>query len=1113
MKTGRDVSLFRQIQKLACGQPAPDLPDRELLRRYAARRDESCFEALLLRHGPMVLGLCRRMLPGEHDAEDAFQATFLALARGAASVRSAESLGAWLHGVARRLARKARAAAARRRRGEGRAPPREAPGPLEEVSLREARAVLDEELARLPERFRGPLVLCCLEGRARDEAAALLGCPLGTLKSRLEKARGLLRRRLARRGLTLTSALTAALLAPAAPAAVPPRLRQAVLRASAGGAATTPKRAVVLVLALGLIAGGTGATIHSLAAGGGPDRPAPEARPAEQEAAAPADRHGDPLPPGALVRIGTVRFRHEDRVASAAVSPDGKVIASCAGRAVYLWDAATGKELQRLEAHPLGATSIAFSPDGKALASGGRDNLIRLWGPATGKQVRELRGHRGSGRGWFFDGVHSLTFSPDARFLVSRGTDHTVRLWEVRTGKEVRQFQAPADRAWHLALAPDGKSLAASVTKGGWDQPGDVVLWEVATGKEVRRWATPNGSVSLAFSPDSKTLAGGRSKPDKVTAITLWDVPSGKELLHLAGHRGPVTSVAFSGDGKVLASAAAYPDRALRLWEVATGKPLRQIEQPTYGVTSVAFLDGGRALSSWGGSNALHFWDARTGKRLRHFQGDDAGVRTVAFSPDGRALVTVGTGRNQLHLWDAATGNELGRLEEDGNDITDVVFSPDGKLLASANADSTIRLWQPAAKKVLRRLRGHRGWVQTLAFSPGGRLLASSGEDNTIRLWDVLSQDSGKELRQWAANPGVYRLAFSPDGATLAMGAGAARKERGEHTVRAWDVATGKELRLVQQKDQAGVTSLAFSPDGRMLAAANLDGMIYFWELSTGRERLAIKHPGHLTAIALSPDGRTLASANDGQRRMATRDALLDTGNEGREVVRLWDVFSPEKEVHRFEGHRGGVTSLTFSADGRRLASGSHDTTALLWDVQTVLKRKRSGAVDLSREELQALLADLSGADAARAFQALGKLVGAPVQSVPFLKQHLRPVKGADPKRVAQLLADLDSETFKVRERAATELERLGPAAEPSLRRALEGRPGLEARQRIEQLLAKREAVRLSEARAVEVLEHVRSAEALRYLESLAAGAPGAALTREARAALGRVRNGPRPLP
>src|SRR5258708_25106408 len=183
MRTDVDVSLFRQIQKLACGQPVPGLPDRELLHRYVARRDKAAFEALLRRHGPMVLGLCRRLLPGEHNAEDAFQTTFLALARGAASVRSGESLGPWLHGVARRVALKARATTARRLSGEGRAAPREAAGPLEEVSLREARAILDEELALLPERFRAPLVLCCLEGRTRDEAAALLRCPLGTLKS------------------------------------------------------------------------------------------------------------------------------------------------------------------------------------------------------------------------------------------------------------------------------------------------------------------------------------------------------------------------------------------------------------------------------------------------------------------------------------------------------------------------------------------------------------------------------------------------------------------------------------------------------------------------------------------------------------------------------------------------------------------------------------------------------------------------------------------------------------------------------------------------------------------------------------------------------------------
>src|SRR5262249_22677992 len=222
--------LLHHIRHLA-GTPQSD---RELLRRFTEQRDGTAFAALVERHGPMVLGLCRRVLQHTHDAEDAFQATFLLLARKAASLRRQEAVGNWLYGAAYRVALKARTAARRRAAREGRAEqPITPPDPASELTLREARTLLDEELARLPERLRAALVLCCLEGATRDEAARHLGWPLGTLKRRLGQARALLRVRLARRGLTLSSALVAVLVEQGeAPAAVPAALRDTVVRAA-----------------------------------------------------------------------------------------------------------------------------------------------------------------------------------------------------------------------------------------------------------------------------------------------------------------------------------------------------------------------------------------------------------------------------------------------------------------------------------------------------------------------------------------------------------------------------------------------------------------------------------------------------------------------------------------------------------------------------------------------------------------------------------------------------------------------------------------------------------------------------------------------------------------
>jgi RNA polymerase sigma factor (sigma-70 family) len=428
-----------------------------LLQAFLTRRDSEAFAALVRRHGPLVLGVCRRVLRHEQDAEDAFQATFLILSRQAHTLRRPEALAAWLHDVARHTALRARASAAcRRQREQGAALP-PATDLLDELSARELLAVVDEELARLPEAYRLPLLLCCLQGLSQEQAARRLGWTPGSVKGRLERGRARLQRRLRQRGLALSAALTAWLVADAT-AAVP----AALLASTAVGAVTgsvppsvaalarTAWSCVVvrrlhlaaLLLAVGLC--GTGVALL-----GRTEPPAPSADPpGEQIPAAPAgpptprvDRFGDPLPEGALARLGTVRFRQGGGYVNALLlTPDGKTLISNSyfgERTVCAWELATGKLLRRFPGHYEEIRAVALSPDGRTLATG-HNKLIRFWDLASGRETGRLTSPLGETQG--------LAFTPDGKQLASGHEAHTVLLWDLGARKVLARLPAQHNR-------------------------------------------------------------------------------------------------------------------------------------------------------------------------------------------------------------------------------------------------------------------------------------------------------------------------------------------------------------------------------------------------------------------------------------------------------------------------------------------------------------------------------------------------------------------------------------------------------------------------------------------------------------------------------------------
>ena len=1117
--TVHSESLLHYLRRLTA-PAANEAGDAVLLERFASQDDPSAFTALLARHGPMVLGVCRRILRDSHEAEDAFQATFLVLARKAGSLRRPEALASWLYGTARHLASTARRAESRRYQREGRCSEFAAASSsgdlLDDLSARELLLALDEELARLPETYRLPLILCHLEGRTYEEAARLLGWSAGSVKGRLERGRKQLHARLSRRGLALgASALAIKSLTTATVSAA---LRQATMQraltfaaGSAEGIAasilalaetgitstaiTKAKVGLLLLFVIGL-AGGAGVLANPLrsdkkveekraAAAAAPQRQTETPKSAPDKNA-PTDLYGDPLPSGAIARLGTVRFRHGGFRVDAVVSADGRRLYSGGDHSLEWWDAQSGRRLRQIlfpDPNYLVA-GIDLSPDGKLLAvTFYLRNKMRFWDTASGAEVHPF--------GEDAPLTPRATFSPNGNLLahLDIGNQRTVSIWDVRKGKKIRTIEGGEVRM-HLvrsiAFSPNGNLQAFPRNRG-------VRVWDLVANKELYH-LDPGAKTSMgcvAFSADGKLLAAAANPyeqgPDH--AIHLWDMATGKEVGALKGHEDGINALAMSPKGNLLVSLSF--DKTIRFWDLAKRQEIGRSPAPARQFVALSFSADGSVLASAELRGVLRLWDAHKHEEIATPGTGGNAVQWVRFAPDGQTLISAVT--EQIGIWDPLTGQSRRIFDNKYLSGFYPVLSPDGKNLATTSSERTqtpALLWDIASGKLLRRFgESSQPLVSYLAFSPDGRRVAGGYyEQDTVRVWDAAS---GKELLQLKGQTQTRRLVFAPDGAALAVSNGWVNTDL---TVRLLKLATGAEI---WRKDTRPwfAFDLAFSPDGRTLAVvgalpgrANAIGELHLWESATGKE--VKRFEGHrmpIHCVAFSTDGRMLA-----------------TGSSDN-TVRLWEVASG-RERQSLQGHQNGIVSVSFSPDGRLLASASVDTTALVWDLTGRFRDGRFHERLLSAEELHRCWNDLALSDAARAYRSVAALSGSPKETITFLKDCLPPLTAADPKRVAPLLAALDSEQFAERDKAMSELETIGLAVEPALRKALNAKPSLEVRQRIETILEKLAAgPRLRFVRALEVLEQLATPEARQVLEVLSQGSAELWPAQEAKASLARL--------